>query len=204
MPDPELEASTSRRYTSRAPEQTEALAERLGRLLPAGSVLALEGELGAGKTCFVRGLARGLGIVEEIQSPTYQLMQATEGGRLTLYHFDAWMEGRELDFLEDGGGDWLEAGGIAAVEWAARVERWLPSPRIEVRLEHLAPESRGIELALVGDSSGVLGQALAGVLRGLPEWIDAAAERPAKPGFRPLRDCGKGLPKRPRPEGPPC
>ncbi|MFT4543343.1 MAG: tRNA threonylcarbamoyladenosine biosynthesis protein TsaE [Planctomycetota bacterium] len=202
----------AREYVSRDTEQTEGLGERLGRWLPAGSVLALEGELGAGKTCLVRGLARGLGIRESIQSPTYQLMQATESGRLPLYHFDAWMDGREIDFLEDGGGEWFDAGGVAAVEWAERVERWLPETRIEIRLAHVDSETRRIELRVVGDQSGAMGTQLRGVLEALPASLAAPERAPeapdagsqttpdAKAKFRPIRDCGQGLPKRPTPD----
>lgn len=132
---------------STSPEATEELASRIAERLPAGSVLALSGDLGAGKTCFVRGLARGLGIEGPVASPTYLLMQAHEGGRLPLYHFDAWMEGREKALLADGGAEWLHGDGISVVEWAGRVEEWLPLPRLEVQLTHLGPDTRGIRLA---------------------------------------------------------
>lgn len=131
---------------SPAPEVTEALGEALGRSLPAGSVLALVGELGAGKTCLVRGLARGLGLVSEVTSPTFTRMVEHEGER-PLFHFDAWREGsREL--LADAG-EVLQGAGIAAVEWADRVAGFLPRPRLELRLAHLGPEARGVELWLV-------------------------------------------------------
>ncbi len=130
---------------SHSPEATEELARRLGAVLEAGAVVALSGELGTGKTRFVRGLALGLGAVERVSSPTYTLMHEYPG-RLTLYHFDAWMEGRERAFLEGGGAEWIGAGGVAVVEWAERVAAWLPEPRIEVLLEHRGPDRRRLRL----------------------------------------------------------
>ena len=113
-------------------DATEAVGAALGADCRPGTVIALTGDLGAGKTCLVRGLARGLGIHEGVASPTYTLMQAHEGGRLPLYHFDAWMEGREKAWLAEGGGAWLRDEGVAVIEWAGRVRDWLPEPRLEV------------------------------------------------------------------------
>lgn len=144
--------AAERELVSRSEEATEALAAALGRACPAGTVLALTGDLGAGKTCFVRGLALGLGIEEGVASPTYTLMQAHESGRLPLYHFDAWMEGREKAWLAEGGGAWLREEGVAVIEWAGRVAEWLPEPRLEVRLAHLGPSERRLSLAVVGAS----------------------------------------------------
>ena len=124
---------TGFRLLSRSAEATEGGGGALGRLLLPDSVVALDGDLGAGKTTFVRGLARGLGLEEGVSSPTYVLMQAHEGGRLPLYHFDAWMEGREKALFLDGGDHWLRAGGVAVVEWAERVEPWLPSEGLLLR-----------------------------------------------------------------------
>lgn len=146
-----------RHLVSTSPEATEAFAEALGRRLGPGTVLALGGDLGAGKTCFARGIARGLGIEAGVASPTYLLMQAHEGGRLPLYHFDAWMEGREKALLADGGAEWLHGDGVAVVEWAGRVAEWLPTPRLEVLLGHRGPERRSVDLAVrasPGDPDG--------------------------------------------------
>ena len=144
----------ARRLVSGSPAATEALGEVLGRRLPAGSVVALAGELGTGKTCFVRGLARGLGIEDGVASPTFTLMQAHEGGRLPLFHFDAWMEGRQKALFLDGGDEWLYAGGVAVVEWADRVAEWLPLPRLELTLSHAGPGERVLELAWIGPEGG--------------------------------------------------
>lgn len=154
------------RVASRSVEETEDLAAALGERLRPGDVLALDGELGAGKTAFVRGLARGLGVEGPVSSPTYILMNVYSG-RLELYHFDAWMEGREQAFLADGGGEWLRADGVAVVEWAERVADWLPRPRLGVRLAHAGPEERRIELEVLRGPDGSDG-GLDAVLGGLP------------------------------------
>jgi tRNA threonylcarbamoyladenosine biosynthesis protein TsaE len=131
---------------SPAPEVTEAFGEELGRGLAPGSVLALVGELGAGKTCLVRGLARGMGLSSTVTSPTFTRMVEHEGPR-PLFHFDAWREG-STDLLADSD-EWLRGTGVAAIEWADRVEVFLPRPRLELRLAHLGPEARGLEAWLV-------------------------------------------------------
>jgi tRNA threonylcarbamoyladenosine biosynthesis protein TsaE len=121
---------------SRSPDATRALGAALGRALPPGTLVALDGDLGSGKTCFVQGLAEGLGVADPVTSPTYALLQ-TYSGRLDLHHFDAYMEGRERALLLDGGLEWMHAGGVAAVEWAKRVEDVLPRPRLSIVLEHV-------------------------------------------------------------------
>ncbi len=143
--------------TTHSPEETEALAAALGAVLGRGAVLALAGEMGAGKTCFVRGLAAGLGVpADEVASPTYTLMHAHEG-RLPLYHFDAWMSAREGAFLAGGGAEVLEPGaegeGVAALEWAGDVGEFLPLPRLAIRMEHAGEECRKLVFELLGDPS---------------------------------------------------
>ena len=139
----------ARSFLSRSPEATEALGAALGSELEAGAIVTLDGELGSGKTCFVRGLARGLGVIERVQSPTYALMHSYTG-RLELFHFDAWMEGRERAFLLDGGLEWLSAAGVTAIEWAERVADVLPPERLSVKLAHETPTERSIEMRVVG------------------------------------------------------
>lgn len=152
----------------RSPEATEAFGAELGAALVAGSCLALCGELGAGKTTLVRGLGRGLGCTAAVASPTFTRMRALEG-RLPLYHFDAWRAGGEGLFEE--GRELLGGPGVAVVEWADRVEAWLPRPRLELSLRHVAEGSRNIQARLVpaaaGASAGAraLEEALADALR---------------------------------------
>lgn len=137
-------------------EATLALGERLGQLVPPGTVLSLLGELGAGKTTLVRGLAAGLGIdPDEVSSPTYTLMHQHQG-RLELHHLDAWMGDREGAFLASGGVEWLHGSGVAAVEWAERVAAYLPVPRLELRLWPTPQGARRARLSLVtGPTGGV-------------------------------------------------
>jgi tRNA threonylcarbamoyladenosine biosynthesis protein TsaE len=114
-------------------EGTEALGVSIGEALHDSVVIAMYGEMGSGKTTFVRGLAKGLGVTGVVNSPTYTLMQRYEG-RLTLDHYDAWMEGRERDVLADGAHELLGLGGVSVIEWADRVEDLLPDERLEIRL----------------------------------------------------------------------
>lgn len=154
-PLPGAAAELSRRFVSLSPEATQELAAELGRRAHAGLVIALDGDLGAGKTTFVRGLAQGLEADPgEVASPTYTLMHEVPG-RLTLYHFDAWMSGREEAFLADGGAELMLAGGVAAIEWAERVLDYLPGERLDVRLGHRSPEQRTIELHARGGDERV-------------------------------------------------
>jgi tRNA threonylcarbamoyladenosine biosynthesis protein TsaE len=120
------------RLRSPAPEITEAFGERLGRALVPGALVALDGELGSGKTTLVRGLARGLDVREPVVSPTFTRMRVLPG-RLVLHHFDAWRAGSAELFEE--GTEFLAGDGVAAVEWAERVATSLPCPRLELRLE---------------------------------------------------------------------
>ena len=160
------------RFVSQSEEATLGLGEMLGRLLPAGSVMTLDGDLGTGKTTLVRGLGAGLGLEDGVSSPTYTLMQAHEGGRLPLFHFDAWMEGREKALLADGADEFLAGDGIAVVEWGSRVVDWLPLPRLEVVLGHRTPEERTVLLRVMAASGATetpAATALLGAFRGVFE-----------------------------------
>ncbi len=152
-------------YLSTSPEATGLAGERIGAELEPGAVVALDGELGAGKTTFVRGLARGLGVEEPVTSPSFTLMHEYEG-RVTVYHFDAWMAGREAAFLEGGGADMLAADGVSVIEWAHHVERWLPEDRLEIRLDHRGPSERRLAIAVRGPRSDL--RRAADALEGLP------------------------------------
>jgi tRNA threonylcarbamoyladenosine biosynthesis protein TsaE len=140
---------TPRVFRSRSPEATEELGRRIGEQLGPGCVVGLKGELGAGKTVLVRGIARGLEVEDRVTSPSFTLMHEFEG-RVPLYHFDAWMSGREELFLEGGGAEYLGGEGVAVVEWADRVERWMPPLRLELLLQHRSPTERRLTLRLRG------------------------------------------------------
>ncbi|MDP6538548.1 MAG: tRNA (adenosine(37)-N6)-threonylcarbamoyltransferase complex ATPase subunit type 1 TsaE [Planctomycetota bacterium] len=168
-----------RTFLCRSPEETRVLGRSLGAVLEGGTVLALHGDLGSGKTCFTGGVALGLGIEDPVTSPTFALL-ATYEGRLPLQHFDAWMEGRERAFLADGGADCLAGEGVAVVEWAERVEEWLPRPYLRAVLEHRGETERAVRLSVVGE--GARGASLRACLAAL-EARGGALEGPAAGGI---------------------
>ena len=119
-------------YLSNSVEETEALgAELAGRLEP-GDVVAFTGDLGAGKTAFVRGLARGLGIPDRVTSPTYTNVNEYEGGRLPLFHFDMYRLGSADELYDIGWEDYLARGGVCAVEWSENVDEALDAETVRV------------------------------------------------------------------------
>ncbi|MAB79225.1 MAG: tRNA (adenosine(37)-N6)-threonylcarbamoyltransferase complex ATPase subunit type 1 TsaE [Planctomycetes bacterium] len=132
---------------------TEAVGERIGAELGAGCLISLVGELGSGKTALVRGLALGLGIHQPVGSPSFTLMNEYEG-RVPLYHFDAWMRGREAALLGEGAGEFLDGVGVAAVEWGDRVAQFLPTPHLELCLWHRGPTERRLAVRVIGAASG--------------------------------------------------
>ena len=108
-------------HVTNSPEETEALgADLAGRLEP-GTVIAFTGDLGVGKTAFVRGLARGLGVQERVTSPTFTIVNEYEGGRLPLFHFDMYRLGSADELFDIGWEDYLARGGVCAVEWSENV-----------------------------------------------------------------------------------
>jgi tRNA threonylcarbamoyladenosine biosynthesis protein TsaE len=106
---------------SRSPAETEALGEQLGRAAQRGLVIALSGELGAGKTQLVKGLARGLGIAARVHSPTFTLVNEYAGGRLKLFHLDLYRLESSAQILAAGLEEFLQPDGVAVVEWAERI-----------------------------------------------------------------------------------
>ena len=132
-------------FITHSPSETEALGQKLGRLLPAGTVIAYRGDLGAGKTAFTRGLARGLGYKEPVTSPTYTIVNEYLGGRLPLFHFDMYRLNSSDDLWDIGWEDYLERGGICAVEWSENVADALEDA-ITVCIEKTGENSRRITL----------------------------------------------------------
>ena len=108
-------------YRTHSEGETEELGVRLGQTLPSHTILAFTGDLGAGKTAFTRGLARGLGIRERIPSPTCTIVNEYEGGRLPLFHFDMYRLESSEELFDIGWEDYLRRGGICAVEWSEKV-----------------------------------------------------------------------------------
>ena len=109
-------------FLTNSPEETEKVGAALGKILAAGTVLAYRGDLGAGKTAFTRGLARGLGYAEPVTSPTYTIVNEYLGGRLPLFHFDMYRLASSDDLWDIGWDDYLERGGVCAVEWSENVD----------------------------------------------------------------------------------
>jgi tRNA threonylcarbamoyladenosine biosynthesis protein TsaE len=142
---------------TRSREETEALGERIGRAARVNDVLALWGELGAGKTALVRGVARGLGIPQhEVTSPTFVIVHEHHEGRLPLYHVDLYRIA-PADARTTGWEEGLAAGGVTAIEWPDRVEPELPDDRLDVRIEHAgAADERRIRLEPTGPRSAAL------------------------------------------------
>lgn len=112
-------------FITNSPEETEAVARSLGEKLRPGAVLAYRGDLGAGKTAFTRGLAKGLGAKEQVTSPTYTIVNEYITGRLPLFHFDMYRLQSAEDLWDIGWEDYLDRGGVCAVEWSERVEQAL-------------------------------------------------------------------------------
>lgn len=129
-----------------SPDETAAAGERLGRTLGPGAVVALTGELGAGKTCFVQGLVRGLGVAARVTSPTFVLVNEYRG-RVSVHHVDLYRLD-SLDAIEDlGVPDLLGADAVTLVEWAEKLGPLLPSDAIRVHIEGVGDESRRITIA---------------------------------------------------------
>lgn len=127
-------AAVSGRLRSASPEQTRAIGRRLGQLASPGTVLALSGELGAGKTQLAKGVAEGLGVTSVVNSPTFVLMNE-HAGRLRLYHIDAYRLGDPEEAIAAGLLDEREVDGLTVIEWANRLEGWLPIERLDLTLE---------------------------------------------------------------------
>lgn len=105
-------------FTTHSAAETEALGEQLALRLTGGEVIAYTGDLGAGKTAFTRGLARGLGITDRVTSPTFTIVNEYEGGRLPLFHFDMYRLSSSDELYDIGWEDYLARGGVCAVEWS--------------------------------------------------------------------------------------
>ena len=141
-------------FITNSPAETEALGAALGKQLTAGTVIAYRGDLGAGKTAFTRGLARGLGCTELVTSPTYTIVNEYLSGRLPLFHFDMYRLHSSDDLWDIGWEDYLERGGICAVEWSENVADAMENA-ISVCVEKLGEDQRritilgGIDLASI-------------------------------------------------------
>lgn len=139
-------------YLTSSPEETERLGEGLAVKLGAGDCVALTGELGGGKTRFVRGLARGLGAKGAVKSPSFTILNIYEGGRLPLYHMDLYRIMGEEEFLFAGLEEYVHGNGVAVIEWAERAPSLLRDCRITVRFRYVSNTEREIELRIKDDA----------------------------------------------------
>ena len=130
-------------FITHSPEQTEAVGAALGKLLQPGTVIAYQGDLGAGKTAFTRGVACGLGAKESVTSPTYTIVNEYLSGKYPLFHFDMYRLASSDDLFDIGWEDYLERGGVCAVEWSENVADALENAII-VTIEKLGEDSRKI------------------------------------------------------------
>ena len=132
-------------FITHSPEETEALGAALAQKLLPGAVIAYRGDLGAGKTAFTRGLARGLGIKDPVTSPTYTIVNEYLDGRLPLFHFDMYRLASSEDLWDIGWEDYLLRGGICAVEWSENVADAMEEPII-VTIQKTGEDSRRITI----------------------------------------------------------
>ena len=132
-------------FITNSPLETEKVGEALGKVLQPGTILAYEGDLGAGKTAFTRGLARGLGAKEQVTSPTYTIVNEYLSGRMPLFHFDMYRLASSDDLWDIGWEDYLERGGVCAVEWSENVEDAMDGAII-ITIEKLGEDSRRITI----------------------------------------------------------
>jgi tRNA threonylcarbamoyladenosine biosynthesis protein TsaE len=151
-------------FTTRSAAQTERAGAELAALVRPGDVVALAGDLGAGKTHLVQGVARGLGVDGPVTSPTFNLL-LVHHGRLTLYHFDLYRLEREADLEEIGFYETLEGDGISMIEWGDRFPGALPPDRLLVVIRRTGAESRRFDLLPTGPRSEAIARAWSAACR---------------------------------------
>ena len=131
-------------WITHSPAETEALGARLAEALDAGRVVAFTGDLGAGKTAFVSGMARALGVEDRVTSPTFTIVNEYEGGRLPLFHFDMYRLASSDELFDIGWEDYLARGGVCAVEWSENVSDALEGGAVQVEICRGAAEDQRI------------------------------------------------------------
>ncbi|MGD0541509.1 MAG: tRNA (adenosine(37)-N6)-threonylcarbamoyltransferase complex ATPase subunit type 1 TsaE [Tepidisphaeraceae bacterium] len=142
-------------HLSHSALETESIAAELAKTLVAGDCIALEGPLGAGKTQFVRGLAVAVGAnPRAVSSPSFVLLNIYRGGRLTVFHLDAYRIGGADDFESIGFAELLEQQGVVVVEWADRIAKILPGRRIRVAIEVVGESDRRVTIERLDERSG--------------------------------------------------
>ena len=133
-------------YRSNSPEDTAIFAKVVAKYIPPSTVIALNGSMGAGKTAFAKFFAEGLGIKSAVSSPTFTIMNIYQGGRLTMYHFDAYRIENSDEMLEIGFEEFLYGDGVCIVEWAELIKDILPSQHISIKIDVLCENQRLISI----------------------------------------------------------
>ena len=121
-------------FESNSAEDTFAFGQKLGREAVPGEIICLDGDLGGGKTVFTQGFAAGLGIDDYVNSPTFNIVKESEGGRLPLYHFDVYRIGDPSEMEEIGYEDYFYGQGVSIIEWPGQIEELLPKEARWVRI----------------------------------------------------------------------
>jgi tRNA threonylcarbamoyladenosine biosynthesis protein TsaE len=138
------------KYIAKNEEETMELGRKLAGNLTAGSTVAVTGDLGAGKTIFVKGVAKGLSIHEHITSPTFTIIQSYKGDDLTLHHFDVYRIANEDELFETGFFEYLHSDDICVIEWADLVESLIPSDAIWVNIERYGNDTNKRSITIEG------------------------------------------------------
>lgn len=131
-------------FISNSPEETQKFAEEFAATLQGGDVIAFRGDLGAGKTCFTRGLARGLGFSGTVTSPTFALINEYIGGKLPVFHFDMYRISSWDELYSSGFFEYMEEKGIIVAEWSENIENALPESTVYVEIEKISESKRKI------------------------------------------------------------
>lgn len=138
-------------FISHSTDQTRRMGARMGQLLDGGEVLCLVGDLGTGKTCLVQGIGQGLGVANQITSPTFTLVSEYAGTRLALYHIDLYRIVDVKAAFTFGLDEYLYGDGVCAIEWAERVQQLWPQEYLLVSLRHIDESKRGLTLRGFGE-----------------------------------------------------
>ena len=139
---------------SRSEDETFAIGETMGKTIKPGSVIALMGDLGVGKTVFTKGFAKGLGIEENVSSPTFNILKSYRGGRLTLHHFDVYRIGDSSEMDEIGYEDCFFGEDVSLVEWADIIDDILPPDTIKITIKKNPAEGFDFREIIIDDDTG--------------------------------------------------
>lgn len=141
-------------YVSHSEAETEELGQRLAAVLPPYTVVAFQGGLGMGKTAFTRGLARGVGYEGRVTSPTFTIANEYRGGRIPIFHFDAYRLGSPGELWDIGFEDYLTEKGICVVEWSEQVAEAMPEQAVRVSIVH-HPDNDGWRIIRIEGAEGI-------------------------------------------------